>query len=350
MKTYKNLFARVCTFENLHLAFRKAASGKQGRFSCADFSFHREKEILRLQEELKSGEYRHGEYRDFTVRDPKVRQVRAAGFRDRVVHHALCNIIEPIFEARFISDSFACRKGKGTLAALEKCGRLARLYRNGYVLKADVSKFFYTVDHEILFGIISRRIADKKVLRLCSEIISSSEDSRFRAFFPGDGLFATLRPTGIPIGNLTSQLFANIYLNEADQFIKQKLGWKRYLRYMDDFLLFAHEKARLWEALSEIGRFLAQDLRLSLHPVKRSVSPVRSGIDWVGYRIFPDRVKIKRKNIFRCRQRCGRLRSLYARNKIPLSKIRDSIVSFCGYAKWAGASRLLNQILWLEKF
>ena len=188
MKTYKNLFGRVCSFENLYLAFKKAASGKLSRFSCADFSFNREKEILRLQEELISEEYRHGEYRDFVVRDPKVRQIRAACFRDRVVHHALCNIIEPIFEARFISDSFACRKGKGTLEALEKYKCLARLYQNGYVLKADVSKFFYTVDHEILLGIISRRIADKKVLRLCSEIISSSEDARFRTFFSGDGL------------------------------------------------------------------------------------------------------------------------------------------------------------------
>jgi hypothetical protein len=350
MQTYNNLFTCVTTFENLHLAFKKAASGKLGRFSCAEFSYRREKELLLLQEELISGEYVHGEYRDFTVRDPKIRQVRAAGFRDRVVHHALCNIIEPIFEARFISHSFACRKGKGTIEALEKCQLLALNYRNGYVLRADISKFFYTVDHEILFGIISRRIADKKVLRLCWEIISSSEDSRFRTFFPGDELFAVLRPTGIPIGNLTSQLFANIYLNEVDQFIKQKLGWKRYLRYMDDFLLFAPEKARLWEALSEIGQFLAQNLRLNLHPVKRSVSPVRSGIDWVGYRIFPDRVKIKRKNIFRFRQRCERLRGLYKRKKIPTSKIRDSIVSFCGYAKWGSASRLLKRMLWLERF
>lgn len=350
MKTYKNLFGRVCSFENLYLAFKNAASGKLARFSCADFSFNREKELLRLQEELLTEEYRHGDYHDFVVRDPKVRQIRAAYFRDRVVHHALCNIIEPIFEACFISDSFACRKGKGTLEALEKCKCLARLYQNGYVLKADISKFFYTVDHEILLGIISRRIADKKVLRLCSEIISSSEDSRFRTYLPGDGLFALQRPTGIPIGNLTSQLFANIYLSEMDRFVKQKLKWKHYLRYMDDVLLFAREKPRLWKALREIGDFLAQELRLSLHPIKRTVSPVRAGIDWVGYRIFPDRVKIRRKNIFRFRQRCGRLRSLYIRNKIPLSRIRDSIVSFCGYAKWAGASRLLNRMLWLEKF
>jgi retron-type reverse transcriptase len=246
MKTHKRLYEQVCAFENLHTAFHKAARGKSLRMDCARFAYERERKILKLQAELLSGTYRHGPYREFTVRDPKVREVKAASFRDRVVHHALCNIIEPIFEARFISDSFACRKGKGTFAALERCRALARRFSTGYILKADISKFFYSVDHSVMLKILGRRIADKRTLVLIAEILASSEDARFRAYFPGDDLFALQRPTGIPIGNLTSQLFSNIYLTELDYFVKQQLRWRPYLRYMDDFLFFGPDKKELW--------------------------------------------------------------------------------------------------------
>ncbi|MDP2866017.1 MAG: reverse transcriptase/maturase family protein, partial [Elusimicrobiota bacterium] len=273
MNTSKQLYERVCSFENLYSAFLKAARGKSARLDCAGFAYGREREILQLQSELLNGTYRHGPYREFEVKDPKRRQVKAAPFRDRVAHHALCNVIEPIFEARFIPDSFACRKGKGTLAALEKCRTLARRFCGGYVLKADISKFFYSVDHGIMLNTLGQRLADKRMLALISEILASSEDARFRAYFPGDDLFALQRPTGIPIGNLTSQLFSNIYLTKLDYFVKQELRWKPYLRYMDDFLLFGPEKKELRLILSRIEAFLAEILRLRVHPKKRTVSP-----------------------------------------------------------------------------
>lgn len=350
MMRHRGLWERLVSFENLYHAFRRAARGKSERLYCARFSYHRERELLELKRELEDGSYRHGGYRSFEVRDPKRRQVKAAAFRDRVVHHALCNVIEPIFEARFIADSFACRKGKGTLAALERCRALARRYRDGYVLKSDVSKYFYSVDHALLRRILERAIADERVLALCAHILASSEDARFRAYFPDDELFALERPTGIPIGNLTSQLFSNIYLAELDRFIKQTLRHKAYLRYMDDFLLFGPDKRALWEELARVEDFLAERLRLRLHPRKRTVSPVRCGVDWVGYMVFPDRVRLRRRNIFRFRARNRRLRRLLRARLIPVSRVRDSVVSFLGYARHAQAVRLTERLLELETF
>jgi len=350
MNTCKQLYERVCAFENLYEAFRKAAKGKSLRLDCAGFSYGREREIFELQAELVNGTYKHGPYRAFTVRDPKVREVKAARFRDRVVHHALCNIIEPIFEARFISDSFACRKAKGTLAALDRCRTLARRFCGGYVLKADISKFFYSVDHGLMLDTLSRRIADKRVVALMAEILASSEDKRFRSYFPGDDLFALQRPTGIPIGNLTSQLFSNIYLTELDYFVKQELRWKPYLRYMDDFLLFGPGKPELWSVLSRIEAFLAEKLRLRVHPKKRTVSPVSCGIDWVGYMVFQERVRVRRRNIFRFRNRNRKLRAILKRGQIHPRDIKQSIMSFCAYTSHADANKLTQDLLAREIF
>jgi len=350
MKTYKQFYERVCSFGNLYSAFLKAARGKSARLDCACFSYGREREILKLQEELLAGTYRHGAYREFTVHDPKQREVKAAPFRDRVVHHALCNIIEPIFEARFIPDSFACRKGKGTLAALERCRAFARRFCGGYVLKADISKFFYSVDHGIMRAVLGRHIADKRVLALMAAILASSEDSRFWEYFPGDDLFALQRPTGIPIGNLTSQLFSNVYMGELDRFVKQQLRWQPYLRYMDDFLLFGPCKKGLWAVLYRIEAFLAEKLRLRVHPKKRTVSPVNRGIDWVGYMIFPERVRVRRRNIIRFRLRNRKLRALLRQGRIAVADIGRSVQSFCAYTSHADAARLTRELLEREVF
>ncbi|MCG2725314.1 MAG: reverse transcriptase/maturase family protein [Elusimicrobia bacterium] len=350
MRTYKNLYEQLCSFKNLYQAFRQAAKGKRLRSYCAEFSYNREQNIFAIRDELLSGVYRHGSYREFEVADPKRRQVKAAEFRDRVVHHALCNVIEPIFEARFIFDNFACRKGKGTLLALGRCKKFVKRFKCDYVLKADISKYFYSVDHAILLKIIGRKIADERVMSLIREILSSSQDSRFRDYFPNDDLFALQRPTGIPIGNLTSQLFANIYLNELDYFVKHELKHKYYLRYMDDFLLFSTDKKELFVALKRIEVFLAENLRLRAHPVKRIISPVKCGVDWVGYKVYPWTVRIRRMNIFRFRKRNRYLRNLYHHKKISARKIGDSIASFCGYSRWADAGRLIKQLLEIEIF
>ncbi|KAF0125765.1 MAG: hypothetical protein FD189_1946 [Elusimicrobia bacterium] len=188
------------------------------------------------------------------------------------------------------------------------------------------------------------------MLALIAAILASSEDVRFRAYFPGDDLFALQRPTGIPIGNLTSQLFSNVYLGELDHFVKQQLRWKPYLRYMDDFLLFGADKKELWAVLYRIEVFLAEKLRLRVHPKKRTVSPVSCGIDWVGYKVFPERVRVRRRNIIRFRLRNRKLRALFRQGRIGFPDIGQSVQSFCAYTSHADAARLTRELLEREVF
>ena len=230
MKTYKNLYPQICDFINLYRAYRAAARGKRGRPDVAAFEFDLESNLLRLQEELLHHTYRPGPYRHFTIFSPKRRKVSAAPFRDRVVHHALVCVIEPIFERRFIHDSYACRVGKGTHAALDRCQTFARW--RPYVLQCDVKQFFPAVDHVILRRILARPIADEDVLWLIDRILDSGAgvlaNEYDMVYFPGDDLLAALRPRGLPIGNLTSQFWANCLLNELDQFVKRELRCPHY--------------------------------------------------------------------------------------------------------------------------
>jgi len=237
VKTFKHLYPQIHAFENLETAFRKARRGKRHKPSVASFEINLGEELLALQEELETETYQPGPYTHFHLYDGKPRRISAAPFRDRVVHHALCNLIEPIWEARFIHDSYACRKGKGAHAAVERYQGWARRYT--YALKMDVEKYFPSIDRDILKEKLRQRVKDRNVLSLLDRIIDTGPLTRGAApFFPGDDLFALDRPTGIPIGNLTSQLFSNVYLGELDRFVKQELRWKPYLRYMDDILLF----------------------------------------------------------------------------------------------------------------
>jgi len=275
MKTFKNLYPRIYDFENLYLAFHKARRGKRSRPDVATFEMNLELELPRLQDELASETYHPSPYRHFTIYEGKPRRISAAPFRDRVVHHALCNVIEPIWEARFIHDSYACRKGKGTHAALDRATCFARRYR--YVLQGDAVRFFPSVDHAILRDLLARHIACRPTLRLVERIIASGvgiHDIGYgMQWFPGDDLLAAVRPRGLPIGNQTSQFWANVYLHELDLFVKQSLRCRAYLRYCDDFLLFADDKPTLHRWRWEIEAFLA-NLRLKLHARKTTVYPV----------------------------------------------------------------------------
>ncbi|MCB0200841.1 MAG: RNA-dependent DNA polymerase [Anaerolineae bacterium] len=296
-KSYTDLYPPIASFENLHRAFRKAAKGKRGHPSVAAFEFDLESNLCRLEEELLGQTYRPGPYRSFTIRDPKRRLVSAAPFRDRVVHHALCNVIEPIFERTFIGDSYANLVGKGTHAALDRAQALARRYR--YVLQCDLEQFFPSVDHQILRGVIARKIADPQALWLVDRILAGGQgvlDEVYQpVMFPGDDLFALQRPRGLPIGNLTSQFWANFYLNQLDQFVKRRLRCPAYLRYVDDFLLFADDKRQLWAWKAEIRNLLVS-LRLTLHERESTVYPVAGGIPFLGFRIYPDHRRLKRRN------------------------------------------------------
>jgi len=235
MHRHKHLFDQVCSLENMHAAAIETLRGKRSKRAGAAFLCRIENEIIDLCEEIGSGTYSHGGYNYFTITDPKERLVAAAGFRDRVVHHAIVRVIEPIFEKRFIEDSFACRRGKGTHAAMRRALHFTRRYH--YALKCDVAKYFASVDHATLVGQLERVIGDERVLGLIRNVLESHSDGVRREWKSGVGLFdVTEHPVGIPIGNLTSQFFANVYLNPLDHFIKHVLRVRGYVRYMDDFI------------------------------------------------------------------------------------------------------------------
>jgi retron-type reverse transcriptase len=256
MKRYGNLWSEIITFENLYYSAKQAQKGKRYQNNVLDFNYNRASEIFKLQEELRGKIYQPGEYRTFHLRDPKSRLISAAPYRDRVVHHALCNIIVPIFEKTFIRDSYANREGYGTHKALRRFTEFLRSHN--YVLQCDIKKYFPTIDHYILKQLIRRKIKCKDTLWLIDKIIdNSNEQEPIIQYFPDDTLLTPIeRRHGLPIGNLTSQNFANIYLNPLDHFIKEKLRCKAYVRYVDDFALFSDDPDYLADCRQQIENFL----------------------------------------------------------------------------------------------
>lgn len=347
MKTYRQLYPHIYDFANLHAAYRAARRGKRGRVAVVRFEARLEEQLLALQEALRNETYQPGGYRHFYIHEPKRRKISAAPFRDRVVHHALHQVLEPIWERCFIDDSYACRPGKGTHRALDRCTQWVRQYR--YVLQCDVAKFFPTIDHAILLHILAKKIADAPTLRLCATIIASGagvlDDEREPRWFPGDDLFAPLRPQGLPIGNLTSQFWANVYLNELDHFVKRTLHCRAYLRYADDFLLFAHDRATLHSWLAELRIFCARRLRLHLHDHKCQVYPTRSGVPFLGFRHFGTHRRLKRPNVIRFRRRLRAMQRAYARGQISYETVGVRIQSWCAHAAHGNTYRLRNRLL-----
>ncbi|MGH8582358.1 MAG: reverse transcriptase domain-containing protein, partial [Gammaproteobacteria bacterium] len=254
--------------------------------------------LLELQDELRSGTYWPGRYTQFTIHEPKHRLISAAPFRDRVVHHALCNVTEPLFEARFIADSYANRLGKGTHRAVDRCQAFIRAHR--YALRLDIVKHFPAIDHAILFENLSRVIKDASVMELVRKVLASGEgilDQEYHPpLFPGDDLLALCRPRGLPIGNLTSQFWSNCYLHPLDLYVKRELGCKAYLRYVDDFALFADDKCQLWAWKHGIVERLTR-LRLRVHETKAQVVPVSCGIPWLGFVVYPDHRFVKARKV-----------------------------------------------------
>jgi retron-type reverse transcriptase len=310
----------------------------------ASFGLNLEEELHDLQQELVSRRYHPGAYRTFVIRDKKPRFISAAPFRDRVVHHALCNIIEPIFDRGFLYDSYACRKGKGTHAAVVRASTYARRFR--YVLKCDLEKYFPSIDHEILFTQMTRRIHDTGVLWLVRTILDGSNlQPEVLRHYPGDDLFTPFeRRRGIPIGNQTSQFFANVYLDRLDHYVKETLRTPGYVRYVDDFLLFADDKRRLHEVHSIMGDFLAQ-WRLRLHPRKCFVAPVAAGFIFLGYRIFPTHRRLDADNVRRFKRRLRGYRQAVAEGFMSNHEMNDCIRSWIAHAAHADTACLRAQIL-----
>lgn len=345
-RQFDNLFPDIIEFENLLVANRFAAKGKRSGVAAASFEYALGDELITLRDELASKSYRPGGYYSFRIRDPKPRLISAAPFRDRVVHHALCQVIEPLFERTFIGDSYANHIGKGTHAALNRAQGFARRYR--YVLQCDVRQFFASIDHEILYALITQKITDEDVRWLTKQIIDSGVgllcDEYTMKHFPGDDLLAITRPRGLPIGNLTSQFWANVYLNELDQFVKRELRCKAYLRYVDDFLLLSNSKAELWVWKRAIVDKLAT-LRLTLHERSSTVYPVKTGIPFLGFRTYPERRQLKRRNGVNFERRLHRLYNDYENGDLTRMELAHRIQGWVAHANggdtWGLQKRLL---------
>ncbi len=343
MKRYGNLYPQIVEFENIFLAARKAQRGKRFRDNVLVFNYNLESELIRLKKELETQTYQPGAYRTFYIKEPKTRMISAAPYRDRVVHHALCNIIVPIFDRTFIDDSYANRNGFGTHRALKRFTQFARSSR--YVVQCDIKKYFPSIDHEILKQLLRRKIKCKNTLWLIDTIIDNSNE-QFPAIehFSGDDLLTPLeRKRGLPIGNLTSQFFANVYLNGLDHFIKEQLKVKKYVRYVDDFALFSDDWIFLAESRRAIEEYLAS-LRLKIHPIKSQLFETKHGANFLGFRIFPDRIRVRTENLRRARRRLRRLKEDYESDKISRRKVSQSLQSWQAHLNHGDTWQLQKKI------
>ena len=344
MKRYGDLYPQICAFDNLLEAARKARKGKRTKPNVARFDFQLERELFRLRTELTEKTWQPGPYTSFFIYEPKKRLISAAPYRDRVVHHALCNIIEPLFERGFIHDSYANRKDKGTHRAVDRYTEFCR--KNRYVLQCDIRKYFPSIDHEILYQLVVRRIKDPDALWLIKHIIDSSNPQEpIHAYFPGDDLFTPFeRRRGLPIGNLTSQFLANVYLNGFDHFVKRDLGCRYYIRYVDDFVVFSDDKDFLHQVKQQMAAYLT-DLRLQLHPGKCQIFPVTQGATFLGYRIFPTHRLLKRENAHRFQRRLREMQHAYAHCGLTLEQVDQSIQSWIAHAGHAATFGLRRKLL-----
>ncbi|MBT3392344.1 MAG: RNA-dependent DNA polymerase [Chloroflexi bacterium] len=345
-KRYYNLFDQIWHPLNLWVAYKKAACGKRSKPYVAAFEYDLEENLIDLEEELRTQTYTPGGYHNFYIQKPKRRLISAAPFRDRVVHHALMQVIEPLFERQFIHDSYANRVGKGTHRALDRCTYFLRRYR--YVMHLDVRQFFPSIDHEILKDILSRTIGDEAVLELIAKIISSGDGVQAEVYepvyFPGDDLFSLIRQRGLPIGNLTSQHWANVYLNEFDQHAKRVLKCRAYLRFVDDILLFGDDKSMLSEWRTAIIEFL-QDLRLTIHETKAQPRPVHIGVPFLGFQIFPDHRRLKRRNGIAFRRRLRVIANQSRICQIEHDQMQASIQGWLNHASYGDTWGLRRAVL-----
>ncbi|HDQ22659.1 MAG TPA: hypothetical protein ENN28_01645 [Candidatus Uhrbacteria bacterium] len=280
-------FEEIISLDNLLLAWQEFIKGKKSKPDVQEFSLNLFDNILELHNDLADKSYRHGGYKSFYINDPKRRHIHKASVRDRLLHHAVYRILYPFFERTFIADSFSCRLDKGTHKALNRFRGFAFVEsknhtRTCWALKIDIKKFFANIDHEILLRILDEYIKDKEVIWLLEQII------RGYSSMPA-------KSVGLPLGNLTSQLFANIYLNPFDQWVKHNLKVKYYLRYADDMIFLSADKQFLINILPEIKNFLQDSLKLNVHPDKIIIKTIASGVDFLGWGHFPDH-RILRKS------------------------------------------------------
>ena len=333
MKRHSNLYSVICDMDNLEAAWRYVRLGKRYDREALQFGYNALGNLIDLRNELAWKTYRIGPYREFIIKDPKERLIQYLPLRDRIVQQALHQVVEPIFDGGFIDDSYACRKGKGTHRAMKRLQyylNAARQKWGGeiYYLHCDIRKYFPHIDHAILYSLIARKIKCPDTLCLMKAIVDSSTSD-----------------PGLPIGSLFSQLSANIYLNVMDQFVKHDLRERYYLRYMDNFIIIHHDKKHLQEVEEEIGGLLANRLYLELNPKMTMINKAALGIEFVGYRVYIDRVKIKKQSVMRMKKRLRIMQVMYRGNRITLHKIGQRVRSWLGHTRYVDAYRLVGEIL-----
>lgn len=338
----------LTSFDNLLLAFGKARQRKRARSDVQRFEFDLERELLNLQSELRNQAYQPGEFREFTLYERKPRSICVAPFRDRVVHHALMNQLEPVLEGVLAPHTYACRKGRGVHRAVHHFQRSAKRYP--YVLKLDIASYFACIDHGILQALLAHLIKDDSVRWLCNRLIVNSPEPSYAPLWQGADLVDMMeRKYGLPIGNLTSQHFANLYLNPVDQWLQHDPRVPRWLRYVDDLMIFGDDKAALWTVLHELRDRLAA-LRLSVHAHKCELYRCIDGVDVLGYRVTPNRIRLRRDNGYRYRRALRKMAKQYAEGKIEHEEIRASVAAWLGHTRQADALGLQQAVLYAVVF
>ncbi|MBT3691480.1 hypothetical protein HOD75_04000 [archaeon] len=347
MKTYKNIYPKIYNMKNLILAYKRARKGKTKKLYVKEFEENLAYNIKILHNELKNQTYKPKLLKTFILRDPKTRKISKSDFRDRIVHHALINIIEPIFDKLFIYDSCANRIGKGNLFAIKrfekflrkisKNGKIKGWFNNnqikGYCLKADIKHYFQEINNNLLIKILQRKIKDNKTIQLIKKILSNQK-------IENNQLKIKNYIKGMPLGNLTSQFFANLYLNELDYFIKHKLKVKYYLRYVDDFVLLHNSKEQLKILKLRIIHFLNNQLKLELHPDKSKIISLSKGVDFVGFKIFYHHKRLRKRNI----KNIFVIIKKYKKEEISKEKLLEIFQGWKTYARWANSFKLIRRL------
>ncbi|HUD09385.1 MAG TPA: reverse transcriptase/maturase family protein [Patescibacteria group bacterium] len=334
--TYENLI----TIENLFQAYYEFKKGKKKRLDLQVFERNLEDNLFTLHKSLKDKTYQHGQYEDFYVSDPKRRHIHKASVSDRVLHHLLYKYLYDVFDSSFIYDSYSCRLNKGTHKGVKRLYQFTRKVSKNYTsdcfaLKCDIKQFFASVDHQTLVKLLEEKITDEDILSLLKEIISS-----FNAEI-GNG-------KGIPLGNLTSQIFANIYMNKLDQFIKRNLKIKYYLRYADDFIILNSNKDILNRHTSILAKFLKEELKLEFHPKKVFIRKLTWGIDFLGYIILPHYILPRTKTKKRLFRKIEQKIEEYEQGKISEYSLSQTNQSYLGYLRHTRSYRvqqILKQVL-----
>jgi len=335
MRSVPGLFAGVCAPEALHRAFLRAARGKRRRANVCDFERHWPDDVLGLADALRDGRWRPGGYRSFLfVEHGRRRLVSAAPFADRVVHHAITAVLEPVWERRFLRWCFANRLGRGTHAAMLAAQRGVARFR--WCLQLDVRRFFPSVDHAVLKALVARHVREPPLLDLVGRVVDSGagllEAEWKPVLFPGDDLLALARPKGLPIGNQTSQFLANVMLHPLDLCVAQQVRPGLAARYVDDLVLFDDDRGRLTEARARIAENLAE-LRLVPHPVKTQLRPTADGLTFVGYRLTRSGVRLPRDTVTRFRRALRELAESYADGELDLADVRQRVAGLLGHAR-----------------